>query len=58
MLDYNGDGIIGVGDVVLVNVVDKVVVVKVVEIKFYKYVVVLMIDGGGNFWDLKGMYYV
>ena len=56
-LDYNGDGIIGVGDVALANAADKVAAAKAAEIKPYKHVVVLTTDGGGNPWDPKGMYY-
>ncbi|AYC72093.1 LamG-like jellyroll fold domain-containing protein [Lactiplantibacillus plantarum] len=56
-LDYNGDGIIGVGDVALANATDKVAAAKAAEIKPYKHVVVLTTDGGGNPWDPKGMYY-
>ncbi|WP_436645495.1 alkaline phosphatase family protein [Lactiplantibacillus plantarum] len=56
-LDYNGDGIIGVGDVALANAADKVAAANAAEIKPYKHVVVLTTDGGGNPWDPKGMYY-
>ena len=56
-LDYNGDGIIGVGDVALANAADKVAAAKAAEIKPYKHVVVLTTDGGGNPWDPKEMYY-
>ncbi len=47
-LDYNGDGIIGVGDVALANAADKVAAANAAEIKPYKHVVVLTTDGGGN----------
>lgn len=56
-LDYNGDGIIGVGDVALASATDQVAAAKQAEIKPYKHVVVLTTDGGGNPWDPKGMYY-
>lgn len=56
-LDYNGDGIIGVGDVALASTTDQVAAANQAEIKPYKHVVVLTTDGGGNPWDPKGMYY-
>uniref|UniRef100_UPI00053475B6 LamG-like jellyroll fold domain-containing protein n=1 Tax=Lactiplantibacillus paraplantarum TaxID=60520 RepID=UPI00053475B6 len=56
-LDYNGDGIIGIGDVALAAATDKVAAAKQAEIRPYKHVVVLTTDGGGNPWDPKGMYY-
>lgn len=56
-LDYNGDGIIGVGDVALASATDQVAAANQAEIKPYKHVVVLTTDGGGNPWDPKGMYY-
>ena len=56
-LDYNGDGIIGVGDVAAAPDAKKAEVAKQAEIKPYKHVVVLTTDGGGNAWDPNGMYY-
>ena len=56
-LDYNGDGIIGIGDVALASAADKVAAAKQAEIKPYKHVVVLTTDGGGNPWDPNGIYY-
>ncbi|VDG24113.1 LamG-like jellyroll fold domain-containing protein [Lactiplantibacillus mudanjiangensis] len=55
--DYNGDGIIGVGDVALAPTERKAAVAQAAEIRPYKHVVVLTTDGGGNPWDPEGMYY-
>ncbi|WP_225363079.1 LamG-like jellyroll fold domain-containing protein [Secundilactobacillus paracollinoides] len=56
-LDYNGDGIIGAGDVALAPADKKTEVAKQAVIRPYKHVIVLTTDGGGNPWDPKGMYY-
>ncbi|WP_225422878.1 LamG-like jellyroll fold domain-containing protein [Lactiplantibacillus garii] len=56
-LDYNGDGIIGVGDIVKAPDAQKAAVANKAEIKPYKHVVVLTTDGGGNAWSPDGMYY-
>lgn len=55
--DYNGDGIIGAGDIALAPAERREAVAKAAEIHPYKHVVVLTTDGGGNPWDPKGMYY-
>ena len=55
--DYNGDGIIGVGDLALAPGSEQSLIAARSEIKPYKHVVVLTTDGGGNPWDPKGMYY-
>ncbi|MFC6181665.1 LamG-like jellyroll fold domain-containing protein [Lactiplantibacillus daowaiensis] len=55
--DFNGDGLIGVGDVALAPEDQKVAVAKDAEIQPYKHVIVLTTDGGGNPWNPKGMYY-
>ena len=55
--DYNGDGIIGVGDLALAPDNEKSLIAAKSEIKPYKHVIVLTTDGGGNPWDPKGMYY-
>lgn len=56
-LDYNGDGIIGAGDVALAPDDKKAEVAAKSEIKPYKHVIVLTTDGGGNPWNPEGMYY-
>ncbi|AVK61212.1 cell surface protein [Lactobacillus sp. CBA3605] len=55
--DYNGDGVIGVGDVALAPKEQQAAVAKQSEIKPYKHVIVLTTDGGGNPWNPQGMYY-
>ncbi|MFC6165521.1 LamG-like jellyroll fold domain-containing protein [Lactiplantibacillus dongliensis] len=55
--DYNGDGIVGAGDVALAPEARKAEVAKAAEIRPYKHVIVLTTDGGGNPWDPTGMYY-
>ncbi|MFC6295801.1 LamG-like jellyroll fold domain-containing protein [Lactiplantibacillus daoliensis] len=55
--DYNGDGVIGIGDLALAPGDEKGLIASKSEIKPYKHVVVLTTDGGGNPWDPKGMYY-
>ncbi|AVK63799.1 cell surface protein [Lactobacillus sp. CBA3606] len=55
--DYNGDGVIGVGDVALAPKDQQAAVAKQSEIKPYKHVIVLTTDGGGNPWNPQGMYY-
>lgn len=55
--DYNGDGIVGAGDVALAPEARKAEVAKAAEIRPYKHVIVLTTDGGGNPWDPSGMYY-
>lgn len=56
-LDYNGDGIIGAGDIALAPADKKAEVAHKAVIRPYKHVIVLTTDGGGNPWDPKGMYY-
>ncbi|WP_415579078.1 LamG-like jellyroll fold domain-containing protein [Lactiplantibacillus plajomi] len=56
-LDYNGDGIIGVGDIVKAPIAKRAEVAKKAEIKPYKHVIVLTTDGGGNSFSPDGMYY-
>lgn len=56
-LDYNGDGIVGAGDIALAPVDKKSAVAAKAEIKPYKHVIVLTTDGGGNPWDPHGIYY-
>lgn len=56
-LDYNGDGIIGVGDVALAPKDKKAIVAEKAEIKPYKHVIVLTTDGGGDPWDPNGIFY-
>lgn len=56
-LDYNGDGIVGVGDVALAPSDKKAEVAAKAEIKPYKHVIVLTTDGGGNPWDPNGIFY-
>ncbi|MFC6181664.1 DUF5776 domain-containing protein [Lactiplantibacillus daowaiensis] len=55
--DYNGDGIVGVGDVALAPKERQAEVAKAAEIRPYKHVIVLTTDGGGNPWSPEGMYY-
>lgn len=56
-LDYNGDGIVGAGDVALAPADKKAEVAAKAEIKPYKHVIVLTTDGGGNPWNPEGIYY-
>ncbi|WP_064505389.1 alkaline phosphatase family protein [Companilactobacillus ginsenosidimutans] len=56
-LDYNGDGIIGVGDIALAPENTKSEIAARSEIKPYKHVIVLTTDGGGNPWDPNGIFY-
>lgn len=56
-LDYNGDGVIGVGDVALAPKSKKSDVAAKAEIKPYKHVIVLTTDGGGDPWDPNGIFY-
>lgn len=55
--DYNGDGIVGAGDIALAPADKKAAVAQEAVIHPYKHVIVLTTDGGGNPWDPKGMYY-
>ncbi|MFD1421809.1 LamG-like jellyroll fold domain-containing protein [Lactiplantibacillus songbeiensis] len=55
--DYNGDGIVGAGDIALAPTERKQAVAAEAKIQPYKHVIVLTTDGGGNPWDPKGMYY-
>jgi len=55
--DYNGDGIVGAGDIALAPEARKAEVAKAAEIRPYKHVIVLTTDGGGNPWDQNGMFY-
>jgi len=55
--DYNGDGIVGAGDIALAPAERKQAVAQAAKIQPYKHVIVLTTDGGGNPWDPKGMYY-
>ncbi|NLR17321.1 cell surface protein [Lactobacillus sp. LC28-10] len=55
--DYNGDGIIGAGDIALAPADKRAEVAKDAVIRPYKHVIVLTTDGGGNPWDPNGMYY-
>lgn len=55
--DYNGDGIIGAGDIALAPKNQKAAVAEKAEIKPYKHVIVLTTDGGSNPWDPNGMFY-
>lgn len=55
--DYNGDGIIGAGDIALAPKNKKSAVAAKAEIKPYKHVIVLTTDGGSNPWDPNGMFY-
>lgn len=55
--DYNGDGIIGAGDIAMAPADKKAEVAKDSVIRPYKHVIVLTTDGGGNPWDPNGMYY-
>ncbi|WP_125770526.1 LamG-like jellyroll fold domain-containing protein [Companilactobacillus furfuricola] len=56
-LDYNGDGIIGAGDIALAPKDKKSDVAAKAEIKPYKHVIVLTTDGGSNPWDPSGIFY-
>lgn len=55
--DFNGDGIIGAGDVALAPADQKAAVARQAKIQPYKHVIVLTTDGGGNPWDPRGIYY-
>ena len=55
--DFNGDGIIGAGDVALAPKDQQAAVAEKAVIRPYKHVIVLTTDGGGNPWDPNGMYY-
>lgn len=55
--DYNGDGVIGVGDVALAPKDQQASVAQKAKIKPYKHVIVLTTDGGGNPWDPSGIFY-
>ena len=55
--DYNGDGIIGAGDIALAPADKQAEVAQQAVIRPYKHVIVLTTDGGGNPWDPSGMYY-
>lgn len=55
--DYNGDGVIGAGDVALAPKNQQARVAQEAEIKPYKHVIVLTTDGGGNPWDPSGIFY-
>lgn len=55
--DYNGDGIVGAGDIAMAPADQREAVAKEAVIRPYKHVVVLTTDGGGNPWDPSGMYY-
>ena len=57
-LDLNGDGVIGAGDVALAKTVEeKQAVAREAAIYPYKHAVVLTVDGAGNVWNPKEVYY-
>lgn len=56
-LDFNEDGVIGAGDVVLAAPDMKKVVAEKAAIYPYKHVVILTLDGAGNIWNPDFIYY-
>ena len=56
-LDFNGDGVIGAGDVALAPLAQKEAVADAAAIYPYKHAVVLTTDGGGQVWNPDAIYY-
>lgn len=56
--DYNGDGVIGAGDIALAPAEQKAAVAAEAEIRPYKRALVLTMDGGGNVWDPDKAHYL
>lgn len=56
-LDFNGDGVIGAGDVALAPADQKEAAADAAAIYPYKHAVVLTTDGGGQVWNPDEIYY-
>lgn len=56
-LDYNGDGVVGAGDVALAPSDMKSTVAQESSIYPYKHAIVLTVDGGGQAWNPDEIYY-
>lgn len=56
-LDFNGDGVIGAGDVALAPADQKEAAADAAAIYPYKHAVVLTTDGGGQVWNPDSIYY-
>ena len=56
-LDFNGDGVIGAGDVALADENMKQATAQEAAIYPYKHVVILTVDGSGQVWNPDAIYY-